>query len=92
MQVVRDDLWLCVDCLMVAVNGDDSGIEGDDRKRAVRTGVEMLGRHLVPDFDSETEDEHGNIHVGVREFSSTTCDCCGSHLAGSRHRFAVLGA
>jgi hypothetical protein len=27
MRIVRDDLWLCVDCLFVAVNGDYTGLD-----------------------------------------------------------------
>lgn len=84
MNIVRDNLWLCVDCLFVAVNGDESGIDGADRLEAVRAGLERLGPHLSPNFDSETDD-------GIREFSSCGCDCCGSRFAGTMHRFAVLG-
>ncbi len=29
--------------------------------------------------------------TGEREFSREICDACGTHLAGSRFRFAVLG-
>lgn len=84
MKIVRDDLWLCVDCTIWACNGDASGIEGDDRVRAVQDGVAELGPHLVPDFDSEAEE-------GIRDFSSCGCDACGSPLAGQMTRFAVLG-
>lgn len=84
MKVVQDDLWLCVDCLMVACNGDTSGIEDDERAFEVNEAVAAMGNHLVPNFDSESEE-------GIREFSSCGCDCCGSRLAGSMHRFAILG-
>ena len=89
MIVIRDDLWLCVDCLMFACNGDTSGVtdypnEPDKRIKEVIDGVTALGEHLVPDFDSETEE-------GIRDFSSCGCDACGSGLAGTMHRFAVLG-
>lgn len=84
MTVVRDDLQLCEDCVIVAVNGDVSGIESDERIAAVEAGLEALGPHLVPDFDSETGE-------GYDEFRTVPCDCCGSKLYGSRHRFAVLG-
>ncbi len=84
MKVIRDDLWLCVDCTVWACNGDASGIEGgEERVRAVRDGVAALGPHLVPDNDSETGG-------GIREYSSCGCDACGSPLAGTMHRFAVL--
>lgn len=91
MRVVRDDLWLCTDCTVFAVNGDLSGIDyshsseqAEKRASAVQDGVAKLGAHLVSDFDSETRE-------GIREFSRCGCDACGSQLAGEMHRFAVLG-
>jgi hypothetical protein len=70
---------------MVACNGDTSGIDDDEREAEVVAGVAGLGPHLVPDFDSETEE-------GIREFSACGCDSCGSHLAGTMHRFNLLEA
>lgn len=91
MKVVRDDLWLCSDCLMVAVNGDATGLdyhysaeEAAKRLAAIEAGLDALGPHLVPAFDSETG-------KGIEEFSRRECDCCGEHLAGERHEFATLG-
>jgi hypothetical protein len=84
MQVVRDNLWLCDDCLFAAVNGDVTGIEAEDRVAVVWSGLESLGPDLVPDFDSETGD-------GVREFTTLPCGSCTTKLHGQRHRFAVLG-
>lgn len=87
MKIVRDGLWLCVDCLMAAVNGDVSGIESRERVAAVDTGLSKLGRLLVPDFDSESGD-------GCEEFMRAPlggCACCSSTLAGTFHRFAILG-
>lgn len=100
MKVVRDNLWLCVDCTMAAVNGDVSGVEGscyrpqatremreaarEERITEIWDGLAGLGVHLSPDFDSETED-------GIRDFSGCGCDACGSRLAGTMHRFCVLG-
>lgn len=90
MQVILDDIWLCVDCTLYACNGDLTGLDyhygdkADERAREVTEGVDALGPHLVPDFDSETGDGH-------EEFSSHGCDACGSPLAGEFHRFAVLG-
>lgn len=91
MRVIQDDLWLCVDCLFAAVNDDYSGLnyyyspaEAQKREKAIRVGLQELGPHLVPDFDTETDEGH-------ETFSSRGCDCCGSDLAGEMHRFAVLG-
>lgn len=84
MEIVNDGLMLCADCLMVACNGDTSGIEDEAREKEVVEGVAALGPHLVPSFDSETGE-------GISEFSRCSCDACGTHLAGSRHSFAILG-
>lgn len=92
MIVVRDDLWLCADCLLIAVNDDASSLDyyyGDraaERLAIIVAGLEKLGPHLVPDFDSETGE-------GIEEFYRPFlgCACCGSRLAGEFHRFAVLG-
>jgi hypothetical protein len=88
MKVIRDDLWLCDDCLFYAVNGDTSGIDDPNRERDVIEGVNALGPHLVPDFDSAEDADEDN---GIREFSYRPCDACGTRLGGGRHRFAVLG-
>lgn len=88
MKIIRDNLWLCVDCLFIAVNGDSSGIDDPSRLAACNEGIARLGPGLVPDWDS---DESGEITEGHREFSRCGCDCCGSRLAGEMHRFAVLG-
>ena len=92
MYVEKGDIWLCADCLQAAVNDDYTGLdyyyeakEAEERETAIRKGLNKLGPNLVPDFDSETDD-------GIEEFSSCGCDCCGSGLAGTMHRFAVLGA
>jgi hypothetical protein len=90
MKVIRDDLWLCDDCLFYAVNGDTSGIDDRNRERDVIEGVNALGPHLVPDFDSEAP-EDADEDNGIEEFSWRQCDACGTRLGGGRHRFAVLG-
>ncbi len=90
MQVVQDNLWLCEDCLFAAVNDDYSGLDyyynpedAEKRMQEIKAGLAELP-YLAPNFDSETGD-------GIDEFSSRRCDCCGSNLAGGRHRFAQLG-
>jgi hypothetical protein len=90
MQVIRDGIQLCEDCLFAAVNGDVTGV-GDipgitaaERIQAIEAGLTRLGPNLVSDFDSETG-------KGCNEFSVMPCDCCGTKLYGSRHEFAILG-
>ena len=75
------DAWFCDDCTIVAVNDDASGIESDDRIAEVYAGLERIGRISCND-DPETGE-------GRNEFSWSACDACGSHLGGSRTRFAV---
>ena len=89
MIIVRDDLWLCEDCMIFAVNGDATGIDDSTRELAVVEGVGELGPHLVPSFDSETGDGCEE-EIGVW-CTRQPCDACGSRLHGSRHRFAILG-
>lgn len=84
MRVIRDGIQLCQDCMIMACNGDATGIDSDERLAEVIAGLERLGPNLVPSFDSETGE-------GYDEFSSSQCGCCESKLAGSRHDFAILG-
>lgn len=60
------------------------GPSADERMAEIVKGLEALGPHLVPNFDSET-------NRGIDEFSRSPCDCCGIKLHGGRHEFAVLG-
>lgn len=69
MRIVQDNLFLCADCTQVACNGPRGLDIPEDRLAEVERGLKSLGPHLVPDFDSETND-------GLREFSSVTCDSC----------------
>jgi hypothetical protein len=91
MKVIRDDLWLCDDCTLYAVNDDLTGIdyylsgaEAEKRVKEVKKGVHSLGRNLVIASDSETG-------KGQEEFSRRGCDACGTGLAGARTEFAILG-
>ena len=82
MEIVRDNIWLCEDCLFAAVNGNTP--EDPGQAAATIAGLECLGPHLVPDYDMYTGD-------GFMDFGSPGCDCCSSKLAGTYHRFAILG-
>lgn len=96
MKKIRDDIWLCTDCLFVAVNGDATGLdyhyqpdEAAARLTAIETGLTRLGANLVPDFDSETG-KGVETEIGAW-CTKCPCQCCGDKHHGSRHRFAVLG-
>jgi len=83
MRVKKDGLMLCDDCMIVACNGDTSGIDDDARVKEVEEGLDSLGPCLVSDFDIEDGS-------GIHEFSWSRCDCCGDSRGGSRHEFAIL--
>lgn len=82
MQVIRDGIQLCTDCMFAAVNGDLT--DDDARNAAIDAGLTRLGMHLVPDFEGEYERGHD-------EFSWRQCECCLTRLGGARWDFAVLG-
>ena len=87
MKVIIENLALCTDCTMAAVNDDYSGLdyhyteeESATRYEEITDGLKKLGIGLC--YDSSQEDD---------EFSHRTCDCCGTRLAGRRCFFIVLG-
>ena len=86
MVIIQDDLWLCVDCTILECNGDASGFDSEERLEECQEGIAALatdGAHLSSNWDSETGE-------GIYEFSSCGCDACGSPLAGTMHRFALI--
>lgn len=83
MIVLLDDLWLCPDCMIVAVNDDESGVESEEVLTQIREGLADLGPHLVPSFDSESEDGIVQRHG--------CCDACCRSFWSQWHRFAILG-
>ncbi len=85
MIIAVDDIWLCSECMIIAVNGDASGLdysyppkEAAEKLAAIEAGLTELGPHLVP-------------VEGEEEFSRRECDCCGDWHHGTRHEFAILG-
>lgn len=83
MRILFDDIALCEDCTILAVNDDASGLT-EEREAHCRAGLAKLGPHLVSNFNSENGE-------GYQEFSMRVCDACKTRLGGSRHRFAILG-
>lgn len=85
VEPIRTGVRLCSDCMIVAINGDTTGISSDERRAEVIAGLERLGTvgHLTPDFDTETG-------RGFVDFARGPCGCCRSPLAGAFHDFAIF--
>jgi hypothetical protein len=86
MKVIIENLALCEDCTLAAVNDDYSGLdyhytaeESTIRRKEITAGLKSLGAGLC--YDSNREDD---------EFSTRTCDCCKTRLAGKRFPFIVV--
>ena len=87
MKVTIENLALCTDCTMAAVNDDYTGLdyhyteqESAIRFEEITAGLVELGSGLC--YDSTREDD---------EFSHRQCDCCNTRLAGRRVPFVVIG-
>jgi hypothetical protein len=50
MKVIRDNLWLCLDCHFAAAGVDNDTIE-PRQKAATEGGLRVLGPNLVPDYN-----------------------------------------
>jgi hypothetical protein len=75
------EFYVCQDCAMFIANGDLP--EGDCA--AILGGVD----DVLPAQWCLDSGENGEGDV---EFSSSSCDCCGSSLAGSRFRANLVEA
>jgi hypothetical protein len=82
MDPICDDLWFCIDCTIAHCNGDMP--EDPDRAAEVEAGFSRLGGNPAMN--------DGEFGEGEQSFSFSECDCCGSTLGGSRHRFALFEA
>jgi hypothetical protein len=67
---------ICIDCVMVHVNGDSSGIDSPERLAEVLAGLETY-----PFLAVETEDHW---------FSWHSCDACGSTYGGDRMKAELI--
>lgn len=77
---------MCEDCTIAECNGDYSGMD-DERQSELLNAFESLATAnivLTPNFDSNESGDNG-----ILEFTYSECDCCGTSLGGSRHRFAM---
>ena len=84
-----ESFWLCNDCLFAAAYEDYSTLSLCYTTDEVEKRIADIHRGLVrlmpisADFDPEAG-------WGIRTFSPLSCDGCGSHLHGQRHRFTRL--
>ena len=78
-RIIDDDVWCCIDCLMLVANGDDSGMDDATAENCRESIASIQGSLVCNDHDDDIE------------FSRQPCDVCGSPLAGSRHHLAILG-
>jgi len=93
-------IWVCQDCMLHHANGecgschmDDEGTwNGHDRKpwsktNPVNVTMGMLDEQhdCIPDWDGSRID----CDCGTTNFSTSSCDGCGSNLAGERHAFTL---
>lgn len=89
MKILDDDCWVCDDCISEIANGDlsvvdysYSGDEAEQRKQEIVDG-EL--------YACGYENGYWVAGDGYDEFSTSDCDCCGTSLAGARHRCSILG-
>jgi len=79
---MRSDVWACVDCLMLLVNGEPNPEWSplDEAEHVTRIEERFPTEILV-----HVGDESSDV-----DFSWSQCDTCGSTLGGSRYRFAAI--
>ncbi len=82
MRITGEVWYMCEECTIGLINGDFSGMD-DKTSVMVQNSIDALPQWIVPDFDVESGE-------GIFEFSKMRCDCCRTHLHGSRHRFGRL--
>jgi len=88
--IVDDHVMVCDDCLMLIANDDATGLDhfldeasAAARERELRDAIAAAqrdGNYLVVGDSDQNE-----------EFSTSSCDCCQTHLAGSRHHCVLMG-
>lgn len=82
--VIADELGICVDCTMMAANGElGQGDESADQRHAELMAEHIAQTYGVPWFCLALSCEG-------EWFSSTPCHGCGSSLAGDRFPAVVL--
>ncbi len=83
---VISNLWVCTDCVMYIANGELPE-EDADVGRAILDGIE---RERPYDWVCESPHDDEGEGADQVDFSWRACECCNSHLGGSRHRCALI--
>jgi hypothetical protein len=80
-RIIDDHFMVCVDCILIIANDDDSGMT-EERAREVRLALDRNSSNGTYICCGDSENDH--------DFSWSECDCCGSRLGGSRHHCTVF--
>lgn len=90
-------LWVCTDCILVLANGETGEIpDGQPEPWALWPNESRLitpgGEHHeeCPNGPDSTTRGEQDCDCGVLTFSTSSCDGCGSHLAGERYSATVF--
>lgn len=79
--------WVCVDCLMA--DEGDGPVEGADCAPWSRIGDCDVTPGLLEEEHSSWCENPEECECEVDTFSRSSCDGCGSHLAGERHAYTM---
>ncbi|QTP58153.1 hypothetical protein HNO53_05120 [Billgrantia antri] len=88
--IVDDHVMVCDDCLMIIGNDDATGLDHflDEESAAAR-------EREVRDAIAAAQRDGNTLVVGDSEqdeaFSTSSCGCCHTNLAGSRHHCVLMG-
>jgi hypothetical protein len=87
----HDSLWVCEDCYFAHCYGSNRNADtGEWFAGESDTPAEHQPLRLVQDIVDLADDVDSGTGDGIYTFSMAHCEGCGSHLAGSRYRLAML--
>jgi hypothetical protein len=94
MSELISNLWACVDCMILEANGEMP----TDREPTEPNPLSLVGEGfhvslgmLMEEHQCGRTDWHDGeeCYCEVRTFSTSSCDTCGSYLAGERHAMTL---
>jgi hypothetical protein len=98
--VVMSDLWVCPTCMLMHANGVDirteshAGDPSEPAPFALWEGhyhrIAMGGEHAEECPNGPDGPRDSDCDCETREYSSRSCDGCGSHLHGTRYAFTLF--